>query len=579
MIIPSIDIQGGQTVQLVGGAEHALSAGDPREWARKFGVVGEVAVIDLDAAMGRGDNRAVIEDVCRLARVRVGGGIRCLDTAQRWLDAGADRIVIGTAATRELLSQLPRARVIAALDAVEGEVVVEGWKTKTGARIEDRMAELRDVVGGFLVTFVEKEGRMGGTAMDRVQPLVEAAGEAKLTIAGGVTTTEELAALDAMGVDAQVGMAIYTGKLGLAEAVAAPLKTDRDDGLWRTVVVDAHGRALGQCFSNLESLREALETRVGVYWSRRRGLWRKGESSGHTQRLLAIDADCDGDCLRFTVEQSGPGFCHLQTDTCWGELGGLPKLMVTLEQRKKDAPAGSYTRRLYDDPDLLQKKLLEEAKELAEARGAREVVHEAADVIYFAMTAMARAGVSLRDVEAELDRRAMKVSRRPGDAKAAATLSRVTEDEVALARIEPSEVTSLARDVIDEPTLEGAGRIVAAVASEGDAALRRFGAQFGELGATGRLVYDRAALEEAREKVPAQTLDLLERTATRIEAFARAQREAMQEVDVAVEGGRAGHRVMPVARAGCYAPGGRYPLPSSVLMTAVTARAAGVKEA
>lgn len=577
MIIPSIDIQGGQTVQLIGGAEHALSAGDPKDWAHRFGVVGEVAVVDLDAAMGKGHNRDVIGEVCRLARVRVGGGIRSYEAAQQWLDAGADRIVIGTAATRELLSQLPRERVIAALDAVEGEVVVEGWKTKTGARIEDRMAELRDVVGGFLVTFVEKEGRMGGTAMDRVAPLVEAAGDAKLTIAGGVTTPEELAALDAMGVDAQVGMAIYTGKLGLAEAIAAPLNTDREDGLWRTVVVDAHGRALGQCFSNLESLREALETQTGVYWSRRRGLWRKGESSGHTQRLVRIDADCDRDCLRFTVEQQGAGFCHLDTESCWGDLGGLPALLNTLQRRKAEAPTGSYTRRLYDDPELLQKKLLEEARELAEAKGRDDVTHEAADVLYFAMVAMARAGVGLADVEAELDRRAQKITRRSGDAKEAPSSSQVSEDEVVLGRLAPEQVTSLARDVIDAPTLEGAGRIVEAVKKDGDAALRRFGAQFGELEGH-PLVYDRAALEAAKAEVSTETLALLERTATRIRAFARAQRDALADVEVAVEGGRAGHRVLPVRRAGCYAPGGRYPLPSSVLMTAVTARAAGVAE-
>ncbi|MEM1032182.1 MAG: histidinol dehydrogenase [Myxococcota bacterium] len=577
MIIPSIDIQDGQTVQLIGGAEHALSAGDPCDWARRFGLVGEVAVVDLDAAMAQGNNRDQIAEVCRLAQVRVGGGIRSLDAARAWLDLGADRIVIGTAASRELLSELPRARVIAALDAVEGEVVVDGWKTKTGARIEDRMAELRDVVGGFLVTFVEKEGRMGGTAMDRVAPLLEAAGDARLTIAGGVTTPEEIAALDAMGVDAQVGMALYTGKLGLAEAIAACLKTDRDDGLWRTIVVDAHGRALGQCFSNLESLRTALESRTGVYWSRRRGLWRKGASSGHTQRLLRIDADCDRDSLRFTVAQEGPGFCHLDTESCWGPLRGLPDLAATLVARKSDAPAGSYTRRLYEDPELLKSKLVEEAGELSEARAHDDVVHETADVLYFAMVAMARAGVTLPEVEAELDRRAMKVSRRRGDAKTAPSRSRVTEDAIELGRLSPDAVTTLARDVIDRSTLEGAGRIVRAVQTEGDAALHRFGEAFGEL-KDHPLVYDREALARAREDVDADTLALLERTAARIERFARAQRDAMRDVEIEVDGGHAGHRVLPVARAGCYAPGGRYPLPSSVLMTAVTARSAGVAQ-
>lgn len=417
MIIPSIDIMDGQTVQLVGGKEKALDAGDPMPIAEKFALAGDVAVVDLDAALGKGQNRALIEPLCRRFDVRVGGGIRSLEAATQWLDAGAKQIVIGTAAKPELLSQLPKARVIAALDAVEGEVVVEGWQTKTGASIADRMAELRDLVSGFLVTFVEKEGRLGGTAMDKVAPLVEAAGQAKLTVAGGVTTAEEIAALDRMGVDAQVGMAIYTGKLGLGQAIAAPLVSDRQDGLWPTVVVDEHGRALGLCYSNLESLTAAVEERRGIYWSRKRGLWRKGETSGDTQELLGVALDCDRDTLRFTVRQSGDGFCHLGTRSCWGPLEGLPTLAERLASRRAEAPEGSYTKRLFDDPALLAAKLKEEATELSEAATEDDVRWETADLLYFALVAMTKAGVPLSEVTRELERRSRKLTRRPGHAK------------------------------------------------------------------------------------------------------------------------------------------------------------------
>jgi phosphoribosyl-ATP pyrophosphohydrolase/phosphoribosyl-AMP cyclohydrolase len=417
MIIPSIDLMGGQAVQLVGGKEHALDAGDPRPIAERFRLAGEIAVIDLDAALGQGSNAALIEDLCTRARCRVGGGIRDLATARRWLDAGAEKIILGTAARPELLSQLPRQRLIAALDAVDGEVVVEGWRTRTGARIEDRMAELGPHVSGFLVTFVEREGRMGGTALERVAPLVAAAGQARLTIAGGVTTPGEIATLDRLGADAQVGMALYTGAMDLASAIAAPLVSDRPDGLWATVVVDEHGTALGLSWSNLESLRAAVQDRKGVYFSRKRGLWRKGETSGATQDLLRVDLDCDRDALRFTVRQAGQGFCHQDTWTCWGEDGGLPALARKLASRLAEAPAGSYTRRLLDDPELLGKKLVEEAGELAAAGSGAEVAWEVADLIYFALVAMVRAGVPLSEVEAELERRARAVTRRAGDAK------------------------------------------------------------------------------------------------------------------------------------------------------------------
>ena len=207
-------------------------------------------------------------------------------------------------------------------------------------------------------------------------------------------------------------MALYKGQLGLAEAFAAPLVSDRADGLWPTVVVDERGTALGMVWSDLESLRAALERGQGVYHSRSRGLWVKGETSGAVQELLRVDADCDRDCLRFTVRQQPPGFCHLGTRTCWGPDQGLGALARRLAARRQEAPAGSYTAKLFDDPALLGAKLREEADELAEATARDHVIHEAADVLYFTLTTLARHGVELAEVEAALDRRALKVTRR-----------------------------------------------------------------------------------------------------------------------------------------------------------------------
>ncbi|MBA2665220.1 MAG: phosphoribosyl-ATP diphosphatase [Bradymonadaceae bacterium] len=417
MIIPSIDLQSGNAVQLIGGKALELDAGDPRPIAERFRLAGEVAVIDLDAAMGKGSNEATILELLKIAPCRVGGGIRDVDTAIKWLDAGASKIILGTAARPEILRELPADRVIAALDAVHGEVVVEGWATKTGRNVLDRIDELNGLVGGFLVTFVEKEGRLGGTDFPMAEQVVARAGTARVTIAGGVTTASDIARLDALGADAQVGMALYKNLLSLGDAIAAPLVSDRPDGLWPTVVCDEQGVALGLVYSNLESLREAVASRRGVYHSRSRGLWKKGESSGAYQELLRIDLDCDRDALRFTVRQHGAGFCHHETRTCWGEDRGLTRLVRRIEALREQAPAGSYTRRLFDDPTLLEKKLVEEAGELAQASGPQDVAWETADLLYFALVAMVRSGVPLSEVEAMLDRRALKLTRRPGDAK------------------------------------------------------------------------------------------------------------------------------------------------------------------
>jgi phosphoribosyl-ATP pyrophosphohydrolase len=413
MIVPSIDLQGGRTVQLVGGEDLAIDAGDPLPVAERFALAGEIAVIDLDAAMRRGSNAELVERLVDRFDCRVGGGIRDVETAIRWLDRGAAKVILGTMAVPEVLLKLPKERVIAALDARHGEVVVEGWKQGTGRGLLERIAELRELVSGFLVTFVEREGRMGGTDLELAKQVVEAARPARVTIAGGVTTADEIRELDRIGADAQVGMALYSGRLHLADAIAAPLRSDRPDGLWPTVVCDEAGRALGLVYSSAESLRAAVDERRGVYWSRSRGgLWRKGESSGAVQELVRIDPDCDRDALRFTVRQAPPGFCHMARHSCFGEDRGLARLERVLAERRARAPEGSYTKRLFEDPALLAAKLREEADELARAASRDELVWEAADVLYFTLVRLAAAGVPLAEVEAHLDRRGRRVTRR-----------------------------------------------------------------------------------------------------------------------------------------------------------------------
>ncbi len=424
MIIPSIDLMDGQTVQLVQGARRVLDAGDPRPIAQRFARVGEIAVVDLDAALSRGSNAELMRDLLKIAPCRVGGGIRDVETAKAWLDAGATKVVLGTAARPEVLRELPRERVVAALDARDGEVVVEGWRTGTGRGIVERMRELRPYVGGFLVTFVETEGTMQGLPAERAAALLDAADGAELVVAGGIREEAEIGALDRMGVHAQVGMALYTGRISLASSLAACLQSDREDGLVPTVVVDELGVALGLAYSSAESLARAIETGNGVYHSRKRGVWEKGATSGATQELLRIDVDCDRDTLRFTVRQHGAGFCHRNTMSCWSHGCGRPSLgLASIEQRLgarvRDAEAGSYTARLANDAGLLRAKLLEEAGELAEARDTGSITHEAADVLYFAMTKLAASGVSLAGVARELERRTLRVTRRAGEAKSA----------------------------------------------------------------------------------------------------------------------------------------------------------------
>ncbi|MXW66200.1 MAG: histidinol dehydrogenase [Gemmatimonadales bacterium] len=594
MIIPSIDLMGGRAVQLRQGSTLEIDAGDPQPLAERFAVAGEVAIIDLDAALGRGDNAALIRELLRLAPCRVGGGIRSREAALDWLDAGARRVILGTAATPEVLGGLPAERVIAALDARDGEVVVEGWRRGTGRDVLGRMEELDGLADGYLVTFVEVEGTLEGIPLDRVSALVAAAGSARVTVAGGVREVAEIAALDRMGADAQVGMAIYSGRMDLADAISAPLKSDRADGLWATLVEDTAGRALGLAWSSAESLRTAVRERRGVYQSRSRGLWRKGETSGATQELVRVAPDCDRDTLRFTVRQHGTGFCHTGAPTCFDAapsrgsaalppLSGmsLSDLETRLRERLAEPEPGSLTARLAGDPELMRGKLVEEARELAEAGSKADAVAEFADLYYFALTRLVKAGGSLDDVRVELQRRALKVRRRvprppegptgrrdraPAAAAAGAILPPIGLEEAVRAVRSPA---------LDPAALEVARTILDDVERRGEPALREHAERLGDLEPGDDLLLDRAALKRATEALHADDRELLRRVADRIRTFAEAQRASATDLDTPVAGGRGGHRLVPVGAAGCYAPGGRFPLPSSVLMTAIPARVAG----
>jgi phosphoribosyl-ATP pyrophosphohydrolase len=407
----------GRAVQLRQGREFVLDGGDPLERLEEFRVAGEVAVVDLDAALGLGSNSGLITTMVQRAVCRVGGGIRNLDTARAWLDAGAARIVIGTAATPEFCTQLPRDRMIAAVDAARGEVVVDGWRTRTGQAALDVIRELAPYVSGFLLTQVEREGAMQGFDMALVRAAAAAANGNRVTAAGGITSAGEIAALDREGVDAQVGMALYTGRLSLGDAVAATL-AGGDRALWPTVVSDESGRTLGLAWSNRQSLNRAVGERRGIYWSRSRDrIWVKGESSGNVQHLLGVDVDCDRDALQFVVRQEGRGFCHRGTRSCFTDRFNLGTLERVIADRRNGGDERSGTHRLLTQSGLLESKLLEEAGELASASTRQEVVHESADLLYLVLTSLSRAGASLSDVEAELGRRRRRVSRRPMQAK------------------------------------------------------------------------------------------------------------------------------------------------------------------
>src|SRR5438128_606516 len=222
MLIPSIDLKGGAVVQLVQGDRLAIRDDDVQKWVNRFAKFPRVQVIDLDAAMGTGDNLGLVRQIAGALSCRVGGGIRTIARAKDVLGAGARQIIAGSslfkdgapdlAFAKTLSDAVGRDRVIAAVDSKGGRVVIHGWKTALPLTAVEAVRALEPYCGEFLYTHVDTEGLMGGTNMDAIRAVRDATTR-RVTAAGGITTQQEIDDLATMGVDAVVGMAIYTGAL------------------------------------------------------------------------------------------------------------------------------------------------------------------------------------------------------------------------------------------------------------------------------------------------------------------------------------------------------------------------------
>jgi len=442
MVVASIDIQNGKVVQLRQGAELVLQQDNAEELAREFDRCGEVAVIDLDAAMGKqpfgspGGNTGIIKNLLRKAECRVGGGIRTPEHAKELLGYGARKIIISSSVFRnparkgagieggefeinlaflEAFSRrIGREHLIVAVDARNGEIMVDGWKTPTGLDLIESAAAVENYASELLFTCVEREGTMTGINIDMIKKLRNAL-SCRLTVAGGISALGEIEELAAIGCDVQLGMALYTGKIKLPDSFVHSLnwakgtRTDApDQPLLPVIAQTADGQILMTGFTDREALCETFRRENLCFYSRtRQKLWMKGETSGNTLAVIRLRADCDRDAILALVEPAGP-VCHTGAWSCFatGRRFTWEYLQSVIEDRFRNPGPGSYTATL--DDGLVREKLMEEAEELCKAGARDEIIWEAADLLYFATALMTRAGVSAGEILAELERRHKK---------------------------------------------------------------------------------------------------------------------------------------------------------------------------
>lgn len=403
------------------------------------------------------------------------------------------------------------------------------------------------------------------------------------------------------------------GKISISALFTASLTTDRPDGLFTTLVTSGAPSysALGVVYSSVESIQKSIEVREGVYQSRkRRGeLWYKGKTSGATQKLIKLEKDCDSDVVRFIVEQKeGSGFCHLDKNyTCFQDRQlagsklpgkGLAKLDYTLQSRLKSSPEGSYTRRLFNDNELLTAKLKEELDELIEAgmnkdKASNEVAWECADLFYFAMVWCVKHGVSLADIEKNLDIKSGRVTRRKGDAKEKylekkdkSTDEKASSPEDNLYKMHIidakgiSKDCDLVQDALKRPAQKTADimklvlPIIQSVQKEGDAALVKLTKKFDGVDIDSPVL--KAPFPKEYMNISDDMKKAIDISIDNIEKFHAAQLPDKKVMTVETSPGVYCSRfAKPIENVGLYVPGGTAVLPSTAMMLGVPAKVAG----
>jgi phosphoribosylformimino-5-aminoimidazole carboxamide ribotide isomerase len=228
MLIPSIDVMGGKIVQLVQGSRKALEFDDFEQWASRFSAFPLIQLIDLDAAMGGGSNTKLIEFFVKRLPCQVGGGIHSLESARQILQLGAKRVILGSALVqdgkanvvlaKQFASELGDSKLVFGIDAKGGKVAIRGWREITEISPLEMIQLLDAFCTAFLYTHIDTEGLMTGLPVEAIRPLRQATSK-QLIVAGGIATSEEVEHLHELGVDAVVGMALYSGRMSLPDTI------------------------------------------------------------------------------------------------------------------------------------------------------------------------------------------------------------------------------------------------------------------------------------------------------------------------------------------------------------------------
>ncbi|MDD3083726.1 MAG: phosphoribosyl-ATP diphosphatase [Candidatus ainarchaeum sp.] len=412
MIIPSIDLMNKKLVRLVNGEKKILEIDNPKKYAQEVWFYPEIQLIDLDNALGKGNNIELIKEICNIVPCRVGGGIRTIEQAKELIESGAKKVIIGTQANKKFLSELAKnigkEKIIVALDSKKGKVATNGWTIKTKMSPINLAKKLENYCDEFLYTSIEKDGTLSGADKKTAQKLKKITNN-RIVLAGGIKSIKEIIDLEKEGIDCVSGLAIYKNKIDTKKAFIECIDFTKMNELIPTIIQE-NNKIISLVYSNKESLEKTIKTKkVWLYSRSKKGVFMKGATSGNEQEIIEIKKDCDNDSLLFKIKQKENG-CHKGKYSCFGEKKefSLQELYEKISDRIKNPKEGAYTSKLVKDEMLLKRKLVEEAAEVITTKNKEELIWECSDLIYFLFVIMVKEGITIKDIEKENDRRNKK---------------------------------------------------------------------------------------------------------------------------------------------------------------------------
>lgn len=417
LFIPTIDVYNGKAWLVKKGKPYKC-IGDVMEKATILSICTYFQIVDINRAIGNGENKEIIKKVCQKYPCYVAGGIRTYEDAKEMLNSSARRVVVSSGA-KNIIGKIDKARIILACDIDDDFNLMYHGRTmgSSSDNIIDVLELYNEQIEKITITLHSKEGTCTGIdkmQIDKITKLLNKY-DIKVILAGGIASLSDIKYLITKNIIPQFGSGFWQGHFTLGQVMSLMLNAEKQsklvkDIIWYpTIIQNKSGEVLGLTASTVESLRLSIDTKTAIFYSRdRKDIWIKGATSGNTQQLLSVNFCCDNTSVRMVV--TGGKFCHKDQLSCFGHTDPTRSGIKALLDRIKTTKNG-YSDLLLKNPTLIKSKIIEEVNELLRATNKKDIIEEYADVLYFMLLNLVNNDISFDEIESVLNKRKWKIDK------------------------------------------------------------------------------------------------------------------------------------------------------------------------